>query len=150
MNNKFKDVEGYIIAQPKKFQTELRQLRNVIKTVAPSADERLSYGMPYYDYHGRLAYFRLARGHIGLYIPPPVIEKYQTETKKYATSKATLHLPLDEKLPTRLIEKLIKKRLKLNEQKNKIKMCTRGHKYHGSGPCPCCWPGSRDKKPKKK
>lgn len=27
--------------------------------------------------------------------------------------------------------------------KKKVKICNRGHKYQGSGPCPICWPSSK-------
>ena len=35
----------------------LRQLRRIITTAVPEAEETISYGMPFYRYHGRLAYF---------------------------------------------------------------------------------------------
>ena len=57
------------------------------------AQERISYGIPYYGYKGRLAYFRYTKEHIGLYVPPPVIEEHKKEIKAYGTSKATVRFP---------------------------------------------------------
>ena len=74
-----RSVDDYIAAAPARARAVLRQLRRVIKTAAPKADERISYGMPYYGYKGRLAYFRLAKGHVGLYIPPPVMAEHEKE-----------------------------------------------------------------------
>jgi len=79
--------------------------------------ERISYGMPFYDYKGRLAYFGLAKAHIGLYIPPPVIEEHKKELADYETAKSTVRFPLDKKLPVTLIKKLVQARMKKNEAK---------------------------------
>ena len=107
-------VEAYIAAMPRELQPKLRALRAVIRKAAPGAKERISYGMPYYELNGRLAYFRLSKNHIGLYIPSPVIEEYEKELRRYDTSKATIRFPLDQKLPTALIKKLVRSRLKRN------------------------------------
>jgi len=110
-----KDVDSYIKAAPREARAKLLELRKIIKTTAPKANERLSYGMPYYHYKGRVAYFRAARNHIGLYIPTPVVAEHTKELKDYAISKATIHFPLDRKLPGALIRKLIKARIRKNE-----------------------------------
>ena len=114
-----KNVDTYIESAPSKVRAKLEQLRKIIKSTAPLADERISYGIPYYAYKGRLAYFMLAKAHIGLYIPTPVIEEYKSELKDYETAKATVRLPLDQKLPVKLIQTLIKARLQMNEGKSK-------------------------------
>jgi uncharacterized protein YdhG (YjbR/CyaY superfamily) len=49
-----KDVDDYITLSPKEVQDKLRALREIIKSAAPKAQERISYGMPYYYYKGRL------------------------------------------------------------------------------------------------
>ena len=115
---KAKDVDSYISTAPKHMQPKLKQIRSIIKKIAPKAQEKTSYGMPYYGYNGRLAYFAYAKAHIGLYIPPPVIKDYKKYLKAYQTSKATVRFPLDEPLPIVLIKKLIKARMKLNEAKH--------------------------------
>ena len=116
-----KDVDSYIRASPKEIQPKLAQLRKIIRAAAPRAEERISYGMPYYGYKGRLAYFRLSKNHIGLYVPPPVIEEHKSELKDYETAKATIRFPLDKKLPVALIRKLMKARIKKNESAGKKK-----------------------------
>ncbi len=110
-------VAAYIAAAPKEVRSKLKELRGVIRKAAPGAVERISYGMPYYAYKGRLAYFGLAKAHIGLYVPTPVLEEHKSELQDYETTMATLRLPLNRKLPVALIKKLVKARLKKNEAK---------------------------------
>ena len=112
---KAKDVDEYIAKAPKEVRGNLKELRAIIKSVAPKAEERISYGMPYYGYKGRLVYFAFAKKHIGLYVPPPIIEEHKKELKNYETAKATVRFPLNKKLPLSLIKKLVKARVKKNE-----------------------------------
>jgi uncharacterized protein YdhG (YjbR/CyaY superfamily) len=116
-----KNVDSYIQLAPKETRAKLTELRKIITSILPAAEERLSYGMPYYSYKGRLAYFAFAKKHIGLYIPPPIVEQHKKELKDYKTAKATIQFPLDKKLPVTLIKKLIKARMKYNEEKAKSK-----------------------------
>lgn len=110
-------VDEYIAAAPHELQSKLKQIRQAIKEIAPDAEEKLSYGMPYYGYKGRLVYFAYAKNHIGLYVPPPVIENHVEELKKYVTAKATVQFPYDQELPVALIKKLVKARIKINDTK---------------------------------
>lgn len=112
---KARDVEEYIATAPLEVQDKLGQLRAIILGVAPEAEEKISYGMPYYGYKGRLAYFAYAKHHIGLYLMPPVIENHAQELHDYVTSKATVQLPLDEKLPVALIKTLLRAGVAKNE-----------------------------------
>jgi len=115
MKTKPKDVDGYIAAAPKEVQAKLSELRAVIRKTAPNAVERISYGMPYYHYKGRLVYFSIWKSHIGLYVPTPILAEHRDELAAYETNKATIRFPLDKKLPVAIIRKLIKARMKLND-----------------------------------
>lgn len=117
MNKRPQSVDEYIASAPNDTQNKLLELRSIIKITVPDVQERISYSMPYYDYKGRLAYFAFAKTHIGLYIPPPVIAEHKTELRDYKTATATIRFPLNKKLPTKLIQKLIKARMKKNEEK---------------------------------
>lgn len=113
---KITSVDEYIARAPQELQERLQILRKVIKEVAPEAEEKLSYGIPYYGYKGRLAYFAYAKKHIGLYIPPPIIKIYADDLKEYVTSVSTIQFPLDQDLPTSLIKKLVRARIVHNEE----------------------------------
>ena len=116
-----KDVGEYIATAPKDVQGKLKELRMAIKSVAPTAEEKISYAMPYYGYKGRLIYFSYFKHHIGIYIPTPTIEEYKKELKDYKTATATVQFPLDKKLPISLIKKLVKARMKTNDDNAKKK-----------------------------
>ena len=116
MNQRFSSVDSYIKAAPKEAQPSLKQLRRLIQSLAPKSAERISYGMPYYEHKGRLAYFANMKGYIGLYIPPPIVANHAKELKNYVTTKSAVHLPI-KKLPVALITKLIKARMKWNQTK---------------------------------
>lgn len=112
-------MDAYIAAAPKEIQGKLKELQAVIRKTAPTAEERISYGMPYYAYKGRLAYFRAWKVHIGLYIPTPVIAEHAKELAAYEASGATVRFPLDRKLPVALIRRLVRARMEKNEAKKK-------------------------------
>ena len=117
----WKSVDEYIAAAPKDVQPKLREIRAAIRGVAPDAGEGISYGMAFYNYKGesgfkgRFCYFGLQKAHIGLYIPPPVIEEHRDELAGYKTTKSSLHLPLERPIPVSLVKKLVRDRLKRHE-----------------------------------
>ena len=113
-----KNVDEYIAQAPEEAQEKLQELRAAIKTAAPEAEERISYGMPYYYYKGRLVYFQLWKKHIGFYVPTPVVEEYKSELQGYETTDATIRFPLNEKLPLDLIKKLVEARVRKNDEGN--------------------------------
>ena len=120
-----RSVDDFIAAAPADAQAKLKALRKAIKDAAPSAVERISYGMPYYHYKGRLAYFNIWKNHIGLYIPTPIVAEHSDELKTYETTKATIRLPLAEKLPVALVKKLVRARVKRNETPKKGRLTIR-------------------------
>jgi uncharacterized protein YdhG (YjbR/CyaY superfamily) len=110
-----KDVEAYIAAAPKAVQPMLKELRQVIRAAAPLAEEKISYGMPSYMQHGRVAYFAGYEGHVGLYGVAHVASAHDDEVAKYLESQSTLRFPVGKRLPVALIKKLVVARVKQNE-----------------------------------
>lgn len=111
-------VDAYIQSAPPEIQERLIAIRNLILETVPHAIEKISYSMPYYGYKGRLAYFAYFKHHIGLYIPPPVIQTFADELREYETAMATVRFPHDKKLPLSRIKKMIKLRAQLNDKKS--------------------------------
>jgi uncharacterized protein YdhG (YjbR/CyaY superfamily) len=110
-----RNVNAYIASFPRPVQSQLRKLRAAIRSAVPKAVERISYGMPYYAWRGRVAYFAAYKRHIGFYVPTPVIAEHKKELKSYPTNKATVRFPLGKAIPLRLVKKLVKARVKLNQ-----------------------------------
>src|SRR3989442_4170868 len=88
-----KDVDDYIAAAAKEVRAKLVQLRRIVKAVAPESRERISYGMPFYEYHGALAGFAAFKNHIGFFGALP--KKHRQEVNGYETAKGTVRFPLD-------------------------------------------------------
>ena len=112
MKPALKDVDAYIAAAPKLAQPMLRELRRVIKASAPRATEKLSYRMPYYHYHSRLIYYAAFSKHVGLYVMGAFKLKFAREIEPYQTSASTLRFPLGTKIPSGLVAKLVRARVK--------------------------------------
>ena len=116
-----KDVDSYIAAAPEEVRPILTQIRRIIIDAAPKASERISYGMPFYEYggtgyKGRLIYFAAFKKHISLFITPWSPETVPPELAKYHASKATYQFPLDKPIPYALIENTIKALVKERDQ----------------------------------
>jgi uncharacterized protein YdhG (YjbR/CyaY superfamily) len=106
-----RDVDSYIAAAPERARPLLTELRETILAAAPEAEERISYGMPYYHLSGvRLTYFQAHTGHIGLYAFN-VQDARAVGLEDHMAAKSTLRFPLDQPLPTSAIGRLIEQRV---------------------------------------
>ena len=114
-----KSVPAYITAASPKARPMLRLLRGAIKTAAPAAEEKISYGIPYYSHHGRLIYFAAFTNHVSLYVMGASKKLFAKEIQKYQSSKATLRFPIGTRVPVLLVKKLVKARVKELEAKTK-------------------------------
>ena len=116
--NPAKTVDEYIDVASKDAQSLLKQMRKAIKTTAPKAEESISYGMPAYKYLGKpLVYYGAFEKHIGFYATPTGHETFKKELAIYKSGKGSVQFPIDKKLPLKLIERIIKFRVKENEVK---------------------------------
>lgn len=112
-----RDVDEYIEAAPEAAQPMLHELRRLIRSAAPDAEEKISYGMPFYEYHGRLVYFAAYKNHIGLYPLGRAKDMYADELKEYLSGRSTARFPIGRPLPVSLIRKVVRLRVEENEAK---------------------------------
>jgi uncharacterized protein YdhG (YjbR/CyaY superfamily) len=118
-----KDVDAYIARCPKNIQGKLNEIRAAIRKAAPGSTETTSYFQmpgyfyPGYDYNGMFAWFGLRKSHIALLLRPPAVQDHEKELSRYATTKASVQLPLDEKIPAPLVKKLVKASVKIMKAK---------------------------------
>ena len=126
MNTVPKDVDAYIVGMPKEARGILVKLRREIKKAAPKALERISYGMPFYEYggsgfKGRLIYFAVSKKHIAVYIPPSRAGGSSDKLKKYQATKSAFHFPLDKPFPFALVGKVVQEIVKKIDNATKSK-----------------------------
>jgi len=103
----------------------LQKIRKTIKTTAPKADEMISYGIAGYKYKGMLIYFAGFKNHVSVYPAPRTMEPFKTELAAYAGGKGTVQFPHDKPLPLDLVKRIVRFRLKANEEKEMAKKVTK-------------------------
>jgi uncharacterized protein YdhG (YjbR/CyaY superfamily) len=114
---KFRTVDAYFAAIPDEARAKLRTLRTIICQAAPQAQEVISYNMPAFKWQGILVWYGAHTEHIGLYPKASAIAAFKDELAGYKTSKGAIQFPLDQRIPTALIKKIVKFRVKENGQR---------------------------------
>ena len=113
-----KDTDSYIATQPEATRLILEQLRQIIKEIAPEAEESISYQMPAFKLNGMLVWYAGYKKHVGFYPSSKPIEVFKDELKTYKTSKGAIQLPLNKPLPVELITKIVKFKIDENLAKS--------------------------------
>jgi uncharacterized protein YdhG (YjbR/CyaY superfamily) len=110
-------VDAYIASFPEAIQRLLTALRHTVRKVAPDAIEKLSYKMPTYYQEGNLLYFAAFKDHVSIFPGVQAVIAFEKKTANYRTSKGTIQFPLDEPLPIKLIEEVVRYRVKERKRK---------------------------------
>ena len=122
-NYKAKDVDEYIANSEPESCPTLKEIRKVIKSTIPKAEEGISWGVPFYRYHGVLAGFAAFKNHVtfGLWAVLQSDVRKVLEEKGYVTGKKTIQIRFDQKAPTTAIRQILKAQAKMNEAKRAMK-----------------------------
>ena len=120
--NKFQTIDEYIASFPGDIQDILQKIRQTIKKAAPDAEETISYQIPTFKLHGNLVHFAAFKKHIGFYPASKAIEVFEKELTSYETSKGTIRLMLNDKIPYALIARITKYRVEENLKKARKKV----------------------------
>ncbi|HVI48821.1 MAG TPA: DUF1801 domain-containing protein [Chitinophaga sp.] len=116
------DVDKYIAGCLPDNRPHLENMRSIIRETAPTAEEVISYQIPTFKYHGGLVAYAAAKDHLGFYVmSTTLLDSFQEELKPYKTAASTVRFPYSKPLPTALIKKIVKARMKYNEEKARKK-----------------------------
>ena len=107
-------VADYIATTPPVARRALKQLRTAIKAAAPGITERISYRIPTFELDGRyLLYIAAFEEHVSVYpVTSGMLTRYGKAIAPYRAGKGTLRFPLDAPIPTDLVTKLAKVRVR--------------------------------------
>jgi uncharacterized protein YdhG (YjbR/CyaY superfamily) len=112
---KFASIDAYIATFPAETQKKLEELRAVIKTAVPEAEEKIAYHMPTFALNGNLVLFAAWKTHIGFYgTSYAILEQLKEECAPFTNEKGSLKFPLNKPLPVNLISKIVKLRVAEN------------------------------------
>lgn len=113
LKTEIRTIDEYISQFSSDVKKILTEIREIVKTVAPEAEEAIRYGMPTFRLNNRnLFHFAAFNKHIGVYPTPPIIEAMKDELKIYKTSKGAIQFPLSEEMPFQLIKEIVKECVK--------------------------------------
>ena len=109
-----KSVSEYIAGQPPTHRAALKRVRTAIRKALPAADEALSYGIPAYKIGGKVAlYFAGWKTYYSIYpAKRSLVAAFKDELEPYETRGTTIRFPFARPVPTRLIERIAKYRLR--------------------------------------
>jgi uncharacterized protein YdhG (YjbR/CyaY superfamily) len=107
-----KSVEEYIASQPEALRAKLKQVRAAIRKAVPEAVEGIGYRMPGYKLHGKpMLYFAGFKEHYSLFAASGTFfAALEDELSGYELRKGTVHFPLTERVPVKLIARIAKLR----------------------------------------
>ena len=108
-------IDEYLADLPDDQRQALEKLRKTIKSVAPKAEECISYGLAAFRLNGMLVGFGATTNHCAFYLMSgSTVKDHKEELKGYDTSKGTIRFQPDKPLPTALVKKLVKARIAEN------------------------------------
>jgi len=118
MPTKPKTMDEYIKAAPREAQAKLRELRAILRTVAPKAKETLKWGNPVFEDKRILFAFAAFKSHLNFVPTPSAMEPFRKELSKFTTGKGSIQFPYDQPLPKVLIRKIAGYRVKEVREKD--------------------------------
>ena len=105
-------IDEYIEVAPVAAQEKLREIRAVLKKVAPNASEKLKWGSPVFE-EGRILFsYSAHKSHLNFSPTGPAMEPFKEELAKFKTGNDTVQFPYDKPLPKALIRKIASFRAK--------------------------------------
>ena len=107
------DVDEYLHGVEEPGRSTLQILRHTILEIVPDAEQVISYRVPAFRARGEIvAGFAAFKNHLSfLPFSGSVLSQLTDELDGYATTKSSLHFPVDHPLPRVLVKKLIAVRL---------------------------------------
>lgn len=99
-------VTEYINAAPADAKQKLREIRAILKKVAPKAKEVLKWGNPVFEENRILFAYSAFRSHLNFMPTRSSLLPFKEELAKFKTGKDTIQFPYDKPLPKTLIRKI--------------------------------------------
>ena len=105
-----KDVDSYIANADKEARPTLEELREIIQSTVPEAEEQIKYNVPFYEFHGTHVGFTAFKNHATVGVGADALrreDRKMIEELGYKTGKETIQIRYDQSVPTSEIKQLL-------------------------------------------
>jgi uncharacterized protein YdhG (YjbR/CyaY superfamily) len=102
-NAKFATIDAYLASVTPQSKRILEDIRQLIRSNVPQAQEAISYQLPAFTLGRTFIYFAAFKKHIGVYPPVTSDKSLVALTAPYRNAKGNLIFPLDQAIPFELI-----------------------------------------------
>lgn len=99
-------IAEYIRAAPHEGQPHLWRIHELLKSVAPEAEEAIKWGTPFFVEPRFLFAFSAHKAHLSFAPTASAMEAFRGELEKHKTTKGTLKVPYNEPIPEELIRRM--------------------------------------------
>lgn len=105
-------VAEYIKMAPKEAQEKLKELRAILREVAPGAKENIKWGSPVLEDKRILFAYSAFKNHLNFMPTQSSLTPFKDDLAPYRTGKDTIQFSYDKPLPKTLIRKIAAFRVK--------------------------------------
>lgn len=105
-------IDEYIAQYPDNIQAICQKIREIIRTAAPNATEKISYGLATFWEGENLIHFGVMKSHIGIYPGADGVLAFADRLAGYKTTKGAIQLPLKDPIPYDLIRDIAEYRVR--------------------------------------
>ncbi len=116
-NYSVKDVNAYIAVADKEARPHLKELRKIIRSAIPKVEEKISWGVPFYRFHGPLVGFASFKNHVSFGLGLSGLQSKERGIlgkKGYKTGSKIIQIRFDQKIPVKEIQRILRAQAKIN------------------------------------
>ncbi len=116
---KAKTVSEYLSSVPLPTKKALNDLRKIVKGLAPKATEVISYGIPTFKEGRMLVAYAAFTKHCSFFpLSASILEEFRNELSGYETSRGTIRFTVEHPLPSSLVKKIVRARIRQNRERD--------------------------------
>ena len=104
---RFATIDDYFATVSPEALPILEEIREIVHSVVPEAEETISYQMPAFRLKRIFFYFAAFKKHIGVYPPVHGDDDLMAALQPYRNEKGNLQFPLNQPIPYDLIGRVI-------------------------------------------
>jgi uncharacterized protein YdhG (YjbR/CyaY superfamily) len=115
MNSRVATIDEYFAKLSPRQRAFLQKLRKLIHSIAPKAQECITYSMPGFRQNAPFVAFAAFKNHYSLFpMGGATVEKFKRELKGFDTNKGTIRFTEEKPLPASLVRKIVRHRLAID------------------------------------